>query len=51
MKLNYSKAIMKTEKKPRPLFDTTPIPVDSAWNDFFLRLAVSNSSVSELYEF
>ena len=42
---------MKSEKKSRPLFDTKPVPVDSALNDFYLRLPVSNSSVSDLYEF
>lgn len=50
MKLNYFEAIMNIEKKPLPLFDTTPIPVDSVWNGcIFLRLTFSNSSVSELY--
>jgi len=34
MKLNYFKATMKIEKKPLPLFDTTPVPVDSMWNYF-----------------
>jgi hypothetical protein len=49
MKLNYSNGIIKSKKKTHPLFNKTPIPVDSACNNF-LRFSISNSSVSELYE-